>query len=61
MSKKMKIAVITILLAILLALSFGGGCALGAKSQSGSPQPLDVVEQAWNIIFRDYVIVSSDA
>jgi len=45
--------VITLLLVVSLALSFGAGCALG----NGTPQSqgLEVVEQAWNIIFHDYV------
>ena len=55
MSKKMKIAVVTLLLGVLLALSFGAGCALGNKIQPDQAQSLDVVEQAWNIIFDDYV------
>ncbi|MBA7506883.1 putative CtpA-like serine protease [subsurface metagenome] len=53
MSKTIKIMVITLLLVVSLALSFGAGCVLG----TGTPpsQGLDVVEQAWNIIFHDYV------
>ena len=55
MPKKMKIAVLTILSLILLALSFGGGYALGDRGRSSSARSLDIIEQAWNIIFRDYV------
>ncbi len=53
MSKTMKIMVITLLLVVSLALSFGAGCVLS----TGTPpsQGLDVVEQVWNIIFHDYV------
>ena len=53
MSKKIKITVITLLLVVSLALSFGAGCALGNRTPSS--QGLDVVEEAWNIIFQDYV------
>jgi carboxyl-terminal processing protease len=53
MSKKLKIIVLSLLLAAIIALSFGAGCALGTKT---SPkQGLDVIDQAWNIIFQDYV------
>ena len=52
---KMKIVVITLLLGVLLSLSFGAGCALGGGTQPGQAQSLDVVEQAWDIIFHDYV------
>ena len=53
MSKKIKIIVVGLLLVAMVAISFGAGCALGART---SPeQGLDVVAQAWNIIFQDYV------
>ncbi len=52
---KIKIVVITLLLGVLLTLSFGAGCALGGRTLPGQAQSLDVVEQAWNIIFQDYV------
>ena len=53
MSKTIKIIAISLLLAAMVTLSFGAGCALGART---SPeQGLDIVEQAWNIIFQDYV------
>ena len=53
MSKTIKIIVITLLLVVSLTLSFGVGCALGIRTTSS--QSLDIVEQAWNIIFQDYV------
>jgi len=53
MAKTIKIMAVTLLLAATIALSFGAGCALGART---SPTPsLDIVEQAWSIIFQDYV------
>ena len=55
MSKTMKIMVITISLLVILALSFGVGCALGAKTAPNPNLGLEIVEQAWNIIFQDYV------
>lgn len=51
MSKTIKIIVITLLLGVILALSFGAGYALGTRT----PQGLDTVAQAWNIILHDYV------
>ncbi|MDH5695797.1 MAG: PDZ domain-containing protein, partial [Dehalococcoidia bacterium] len=55
MSKKTKIIVVTLLLVAIVALSFGAGCALGTRTLPDSGQGLEVVEQAWNIIFQDYV------
>jgi len=53
MSKTIKIIAVSLLLATIVVLSFGAGCALGARTSS---EPgLDIVEQAWNIIFQDYV------
>jgi len=54
MSKILKIIVIA-LLVVNLALFFGPGCALGTGIIPGSTRSLDVVDEAWGIIFRDYV------
>ena len=55
MSKTIKIITISLLLAAIVALSFGAGCVLGSRN-STEPEPgLEVVEQAWDIIFQDYV------
>jgi carboxyl-terminal processing protease len=54
MSKIIKIMVIA-LLGVSLALSLGAGCALGIVTPPSSTQGLDVVEEAWNIIFEEYV------
>jgi len=53
MSKKMKIVVITLLLVVSLALSFEAGYTLGIRPPPS--QGLDTVEEAWNVIFHDYV------
>jgi carboxyl-terminal processing protease len=53
MSKKIKIIVVSLLLVATVALSFGAGCVLG--SRTSPEQGLDVITQAWNIIFQDYV------
>ena len=55
MSKTIKIMVITLLLGGILALSFGAGYALGTRTPLSLDQGLDIVAQAWNIIFHDYV------
>jgi len=57
MSKKIKIIAAGILLAVILALSFGAGCALGSRipTPTSPQQGLDVITQAWNIIYQDYV------
>ncbi len=53
MSKKIKITVITLLLVVSLALSFGAGCVF--SRQTAPSQGMDVIEQAWGFIFSDYV------
>ncbi len=55
MSKTIKITLISLLLGVILTLSFGIGCALGTRTSPNPEQNLDTVEEAWNIIFRDYV------
>ncbi len=55
MSKKIKIVMITLLLVVSLALSFGAGCALGTNTLPSADSGLDVVEEVWDIIFQDYV------
>ncbi len=53
MSKRMKIVAVSLLLATIIALSFGAGYVTAIRNSS---EPgLDVVEQAWNIILQDYV------
>jgi len=52
---KAKIIVTAILLVVSLALSFGAGCALGSRNQLNAAQGLDVITEAWDIIFQDYV------
>ena len=54
MSKILKIVVIA-LLVVNLALFFGAGCAAGIKAPFGSTQSLGIVDEAWDILFRDYV------
>ena len=54
MSKILKIVVIA-LLVVNLALFFGAGCAVGIKAPFGSTQSLGIVDEAWDILFRDYV------
>jgi carboxyl-terminal processing protease len=54
MSKTMKMVLVGLLAVAVLALSFGSGYSLG-RYPVGGDGGLGVVEQAWNIIFRDYV------
>ena len=53
MSKRTKIMVMTLALVVSLAIAFEAGYALGARTPPS--EGLDNVEQAWNIIFHDYV------
>jgi carboxyl-terminal processing protease len=53
MSKKIKIVVISLFLSVIIALAFTAGCFIGVDTPPQSD--FDVVEQAWEIILRDYV------
>jgi carboxyl-terminal processing protease len=55
MSKRIKIIVVTLLLAATITLSFGAGCILGEKTATSPQLNLSLIEQAWTIIQRDYV------
>ena len=59
MSKKIKIVSLSLLLALVITLSFAVGCFLnddGLPNGDIPPQnDFDIVEQAWEIILRDYV------
>ena len=53
MSKKIKIAALSLSLAAIIAVSFGAGYFVGRET---SPKlGLGVIEEAWDIIFEDYV------
>ncbi len=54
MSKITKL-IIGLLLLVVIALAFGAGFFFGYSNLPGSGEGLDIVEQAWNIIFSDYV------
>ena len=54
MSNHMKYALIALTLIAIIALAFGSGYNLG-RAPAGGEGGLGVVEEAWNIIFRDYV------
>ena len=53
MLKRVKILVVILLLASVIISAFGVGCVLGEKTATAPS--LDTVEEAWNIIFQDYV------
>ncbi|MEE9399782.1 MAG: S41 family peptidase [Dehalococcoidales bacterium] len=55
MSKTMKSVLLGLVLVAVLALSFGMGYNVGRQPPAGSAKGLEVVEQAWNVIFNDYV------
>jgi carboxyl-terminal processing protease len=55
MSKQIKNLIIALSLAVSLTLSFAVGCALGTGIPPGPSQGLDVIEEAWSIIFHVYV------
>ncbi len=55
MPKKIKVMVITLLVVVSLALSFGAGCALDDRTSTDLGEGLDSIAEAWDIIFSDYV------
>jgi carboxyl-terminal processing protease len=55
MSKRMKIILISLLVTLGLVLSFGAGCVLIRETVPSTDSHLDVVKQAWDIIFSEYV------
>jgi carboxyl-terminal processing protease len=56
-SKKIKIIIISLVLAATLAAGFSAGCIFGTATAPPASVKLeqDTVNQAWNIIFQDYV------
>ena len=58
MPKTIRVALITLLVAASLALSFSAGCTLTdsqVKSTPAAGPGLDVVDEAWQVIFNNYV------
>ncbi len=55
MPKTIKIILITLLLVVSLALSFGAGCALGDRTPPSLGPGLDSIVEAWDILVNDYV------
>jgi carboxyl-terminal processing protease len=55
MSKRLKIIVVSLLVMASIGLSFGAGCILGIGTPVSTDQHLDIVTEAWGIIFQDYV------
>ena len=55
MPKKIKVMVITLLVVVSLALSFGAGFALGDRTSPSLGEGLDSIAEAWDIIINDYV------
>ena len=55
MSKMIKMMIITLLLVASLVLSFVGGCALSNNAPSSADLGRGTVEEAWDIIFEEYV------
>ncbi len=55
MSKTVKIIVLTLLLVVSLALSFGAGCVLDDRTPPSLGPGLDSIAEAWDIIVNDYV------
>jgi len=54
MSNKMKSTLVVLTLVAVIALAFGIGYNMG-RSPAGGGEGVGIVEEAWDIIFRDYV------
>ena len=54
MSNTMKYILIILTFVAIIALAFGTGYNLG-RDPAGSGDGMELVEEAWDIIFRDYV------
>lgn len=55
MSKVIMVGTTILLLAVGLVLSLGVGCALDIANPASTDSSLDAIEEAWEIIFDDYV------
>jgi carboxyl-terminal processing protease len=55
MSKRTKIIIISLLVAVGLILSFGAGCILTQETVPTTDSHFEAVREAWDIIFRNYV------
>lgn len=55
MRSKLTYIILALLLLVSLGLSFGTGYALGSVASPGSGEGIDVIRQAWGIIFDEYV------
>ena len=55
MPKIIKITMITLLLVVSLVLSYGAGCTMGTSVLSSADVGPDVMVEAWDIIFQNYV------
>ncbi len=53
MSKKMKVAALSLFLVAVIALAFTAGCFISDRTPE--PTDLGIVEEAWDIILQDYV------
>ena len=55
MLKNTKILLVTLLIVVSIAVSFGAGCALQLGNTTDTDEELAIVKEAWDIIYRDYV------
>ncbi|MFC1988380.1 S41 family peptidase [Chloroflexota bacterium] len=55
MPKRTKIVLALLLLVVSMALSFSAGCVLVTDTQPESHPSLDKIEEAWQVIFEEYV------
>ena len=55
MTKTMRRVIVALLVVFSLGLSFSAGCAVANDTPLSSELGLETIEQAWGIIFEDYV------
>jgi carboxyl-terminal processing protease len=55
MTKKLKISMIVFLAVIAVSVSFTAGCIIGSAPPQSQAAGLELIGQAWNAIFQNYV------
>ncbi|MBI4286078.1 MAG: PDZ domain-containing protein [Chloroflexi bacterium] len=55
MSRTRKTVILTLLMVVVVTLAFAAGCALAPRVATNPNLGIETVQQAWGVIFNDYV------